>query len=210
MTSVQSVRLWEFTEKIKELCDMKKKNKFKLYFGVFCVLAFFGWVMQLLGLAPKTETPTVPSVTVETSSSSKEEKTEQSSTTETSSSSQEIKNDGPEYDKAANAEFANHFLTELNNMLSETGIQVNVEYYDKGLVYVYLPQDAKYLSTVEIQEIADTILGAKEKIFTDWAIDNGFDLGFTNSPTLHLKAEDGTTLAEENNFNETMTVKVKN
>ena len=193
---------------------MKKKKNFKLYFGIFCVLAFFGWVMQLLGLAPKTETPTVPSVTVETSSSSKEEKEEkieQSSTTETSSSTQEIKNDGPDYTDESNAQFANHLETGLNNQLGDSGYQVKVQPVGNNVIYIYVPQDVKYNSNAEIQETADALYAIKENTFTDWAIDNGYDLGFTNSPALYVKSEDDTTLAEESGIlNKSMKVKVSN
>lgn len=129
------------------------------------------------------------------------------STTQTSQSTQEVKNDGKEYDKEANAQFASYFMTELNNSLTDTGLQVKVEYYDNTLIYVFIPQDAKYSTESELQQLADTFLSSKENLFTNWAIDNGFDLGFTNSPTLLLKAEDGTTLAEEDNFSRTMKLK---
>lgn len=190
---------------------MKKKKKFKLYLSIFCALAFFGWVMQLLGLAPKTETPTAPSVTVESSSSSKEETTEQSSTTETSSSSQEIKNDGPEYTAESNTQFAAHLTTEINNKLGDSGYQVRVQPVGYNVVYIYVPQDVKYSSRAEIQSIADSLYSIKEDTFTNWAIDNGYDLGFTNSPNLYVKSEDDTTLAEESGIvNKSMKVKVNN
>ncbi|WP_202836875.1 hypothetical protein [Streptococcus suis] len=189
---------------------MKKKKNFKLYFGIFCVLAFFGWVMQLLGLAPKTETPTVPSVTVETSSSSKEEKTEQSSTTETSSSTQEIKNDGPDYTDESNALFANHLETGLNNQLGESGYQVKVQPVGNNVIYIYVPQELKYNSNAEIQQTADALYSIKKNTFTDWAIDNGYDLGFTSSPSLYIKSVDDTTLAEEDMLSNSMKVLVNN
>ena len=75
----------------------------------------------------------------------------------------------------------------------------------------YVPQDVKYNSNSEIQKIADSLYSIKESTFSNWAIDNGYDLGFTNSPDLYIKSEDDTTLAEESGIvNKSMKVKVNN
>ncbi|HEP1823775.1 TPA: hypothetical protein VB895_001273 [Streptococcus suis] len=58
---------------------MKKWQKF---LTGFLVLAFFGWVLQILGFAPKTETPETPQVSITQSSTT--ETTEESSTAENS------------------------------------------------------------------------------------------------------------------------------
>ncbi|MDW8743146.1 hypothetical protein Q7W37_08920 [Streptococcus suis] len=58
---------------------MKKWQKF---LTGFLVLAFFGWVLQILGFAPKTETPETPQVSIAQSSTT--ETTEESSTAESS------------------------------------------------------------------------------------------------------------------------------
>ena len=58
-------------------------KKLKTIIGILFILAFFGWVVQTLGLAPKTETP--KEVKVSSESSSNEQK-KNSSNTETSSS----------------------------------------------------------------------------------------------------------------------------
>lgn len=167
-------------------------------------------MLQILGLAPETETPAAPEVTIESSSSSTEETTEQSSTTETSSSSQEIKNDGPEYTEESNTQFAAYLTTEINNQLANSGYQVLVQPVGYNVVYIYVPQDIKYISKSEIQQIADGLYSIKENTFTNWAIDNGYDLGFTSSPSLYVKSEDDTTLAEEAILSDSMKVKVNN
>ena len=168
----------------------------------------------------KTNTElTKPATTQTTSSSSsknsvskensKENKVSESKSE--ASSSQEIKNDGPEYTEASNTEFANHLTTEINNQLAESGHQVITKPVGKNVIYLYLPQEVKYYSKVEIQQIADKLYRIKESTFKDWAIENGHDLSFANSPNLYVKAEDDTTLAEESGIiKKSMKVKVNN
>lgn len=127
------------------------------------------------------------------------------------SSSQEIKNDGPDYTEESNTQFANHLTTEINSQLAESGYQVITKPVGKNVIYLYLPQDVKYYSKVEIQQIADKLYSIKESSFKNWAIDNGYDLSFANSPKLYLKAEDDTTLAAESGIiKKSMKVKVDN
>lgn len=141
-------------------------------------------------------------------------KTEQTSSTvkeETTETTQEVKNDGPEYTEASNAEFATYLTTEINNQLSSTGYQVVARPIGNNVIYLYVPQDVKYSPNNEIQKIADSLYSIKEHTFSNWAIDKGFDLSFTYSPALYVKAEDDTTLAEESGIlNKSMKVKVNN
>lgn len=170
------------------------------------------------GNTTKTEN-SKPATTQVTSSSSSEssESTENSKEDKVSeskseaSSSKKIKNDGPEYTEASNTEFANHLTTEINNQLTDTGFQIVTKPVGNNVIYLYLPQDVKYSSKVEIQQIADKLYQIKESTFKNWAIDNGYDLSFANSPNLYVKAEDNTTLAEESGIiNKSMKVKVNN
>ncbi|MBF0788151.1 MULTISPECIES: hypothetical protein [unclassified Streptococcus] len=58
----------------------------KLFIKGFLALAAFGFVLQILGLAPKTETPETPKVTVQSSTTeTKEETSESTEVTEPSS-----------------------------------------------------------------------------------------------------------------------------
>lgn len=161
----------------------------------------------------KTET-TKPVTTQEVTSSENTENTKEEKTSETKSettTTQEIKNDGPKYTEASNTEFATHLTTEINNQLGNTGYQVLTKPVGNSIVYLYLPQEAKYYSKVEIQKIADKLYQVKESTFKDWAIENGYDLGSTHSPKLYVKAEDDTTIAEESGIlNKSMKVKVNN
>ena len=156
-----------------------------------------------------TQAVTSSSETSESTEKTKEEKTsEQKSETSTT---QEIKNDGPKYTEASNTEFAIHLTTEINNQLANTGYQVLTKPVGNSLIYLYLPQEAKYYSKVEIQQIADNLYKIKESTFKTWAIENGYDLGSANSPKMYVKVEDDTTIAEESGvLNKSMKVKVNN
>lgn len=145
----------------------------------------------------------------ESTESSKEDKVSESKSK--ASSAKKIKNDGPEYTEESNTQFATHLTTEINNQLADTGYQVVTKPVGKNVIYLYLPQEAKYYSKVEIQQIADKLYQIKETTFKNWAIENGYDLSFANSPNLYVKAEDNTTLAEESGIvNKSMKVKVNN
>jgi len=105
-------------------------------------------------------------------------------------------------------------MNTLNQSLADGGVNVSVsvQYMGKNLIYVIVPQDFKYEPTSSIQKLADTVYQVKENYFNEWAIDNGYDLSYTNAPHLYIKSDgDQTTLAEESGiFNKTMKVKVKN
>ena len=193
-----------------------KKNPNKKYRNI-SIAVLIGSIF-IIGSFPKddtTKTETAkPVTTQEVTSSESTENTKEEKTSETKSettTTQEIKNDGPKYTEASNTEFATHLTTEINNQLANTGYQVVAKPVGNSIVYLYLPQEAKYYSKVEIQKIADKIYQVKESTFKDWAIENGYDLGSTHSPKLYVKAEDDTTIAEESGIlNKSMKVKVNN
>lgn len=167
----------------------------------------------IIGSFPKddtTKTETTKQATTQAVTSS--ESTESTENTkEEKTTTQEIKNDGPKYTETSNTEFATHLTTEINNQLANTGYQVLTKPVGNSLIYLYLPQEAKYYSKVEIQQIADKIYQIKESTFKDWAIENGYDLGSTHSPKLFVKVEDDTTIAEESGIlKKSMKVKVNN
>ena len=142
-----------------------------------------------------TTTQVVTTTSSESTEKSKEVKT--SEKTGETSTTQEIKNNGPEYTEASNTQFATHLTTEINNQLANTGYQVVAKPVGKNSLSLYLPQEAKYYSKVEIQQIADNLYQIKESTFKNWAIENGYDLGSTYSPKLYVKVEDDTTIAKE-------------
>lgn len=212
--------IWYFTKKKP---DIKKRN-------ISIAVAAVG-LLGTIFITPavfkdnSNASTTTASTTIATSSSSSKTKESSSSsssevktTAESSSKTEQsteptTQNDGPEYTEESNAAFATAFMNALNQSLADNGtnVSVSVQYYGDNLIYVIVPQDFKYETNVNIQKLADTVLDAKENYFNNWAIENGYDLSYTNSPNLYLKSEDDTTLAEESGIlNKTMKVKVKN
>lgn len=201
----------------------KRKNSKPIYKRVWfwVLIAFLAIsVINSISKNPSKNTENTKSATTEVTSSSssdgsestensKEEKGNKSKSK--AKSSQKTKNDGPEYTEASNTEFANHLTTEINNQLGDTGFQIITKPVGNNVIYLYLPQEAKYYSKVEIQQIADKLYQIKESTFKNWAIENGYDLSYANSPHLYVKSEDNTTLAEESGIiNKSMKVKVNN
>ena len=181
-----------------------KKNPNKKYRNI-SIAVLIGSIF-IIGSFPKndtTKTDTKPATTQAVTSSESTESTENTKEEKTSetknetTTTQEIKNDGPKYTEASNTEFATHLTTEINNQLANTGYKVLTKPVGKNVLYLYLPQEAKYYSKVEIQQIADKIYQIKESTFKTWAIENGYDLGSTYSPKLYVKVEDDTTIAKE-------------
>ena len=177
-----------------------KKSPNKKYRNIsIAVLIGSSFIIGTLFKEDTTKTENTQPITTQiatTTSSESKENTRKEKTSE-KSTTQEIKNDGPEYTEASNTEFATHLTTEINNQLANTGYQVVAKPVGKSALGLYLPQEAKYYSKVEIQQIADKIYQIKESTFKTWAIENGYDLGSTYSPKLYVKVEDDTTIAKE-------------
>lgn len=177
-----------------------KKSPNKKYRNIsIAVLIGSSFIIGTLFKEDTTKTENTQPITTQiatTTSSESTENTKKEKTSETSTT-QEIKNDGPEYTEASNTQFATHLTTEINNQLANTGYQVVAKPVGKNALGLYLPQEAKYYSKVEIQQIADNLYQIKESTFKNWAIENGYDLGSTYSPKLYVKVEDDTTIAKE-------------
>ena len=218
--------LWSFIKKNK---DLRKKS---LIGGLLAMIMFFTGVMisptddsDSSVETPKTEqtsktsstkqskkkTPATSSSkkkTTKTSSSSKKEssQTSSSSKTDSSSSSTETSSSAKTYDDAANAAFASEFNTQINDALSQGGVTDSFAVMPNGsvLIDVVVPQDYKYLPNSQIQELADTILSAKENCFQEWNAKPENDYDETYGPRLYVKSPDGTTLAKESFWGGTM------
>ena len=191
-----------------------KKSPNKKYRNIsIAVLIGSSFIIGTFFKADTTKTENTQPITtqvVTTTSSESTENTKKEKTSETSTT-QEIKNDGPEYTEASNTQFATHLTTEINNQLANTGYQVVAKPVGKSALDLYLPQEAKYYSKVEIQQIADNLYQIKESAFKNWAIENGYDLGSTYSPKMYVKVEDDTTIAEQSGaLKKSMKVKVNN
>lgn len=194
-----------------------KKNPNKKYRNIsIAVLIGSSLIIGTLFKEDTTKIENTQPITTQiatTTSSESTEKSKEEKTTETkseTSTTQEIKNDGPEYTEASNTQFATHLTTEINNQLANTGYQVVAKPLGKSALGLYLPQEAKYYSKVEIQQIADNLYQIKESTFKKWAIENGYDLGSTYSPKLYVKVEDDTTIAKESGLKKSMKVVVNN
>ena len=211
--------LWSFIKKNK---DLRKKS---LIGGLLAMIMFFTGVMisptddsDSSVETPKTEqtsktsstkqskkkttaTSSSKKKTTKTSSSSKKEssQTSSSSKTDSSSSSTETSSSAKTYDDAANAAFASEFNTQINDALSQGGVTDSFAVMPNSsvLIDVVVPQDYKYLPNSQIQQLADTILSAKENCFQEWNAkpENNYDQ--TYGPMLYVKSPDGTTLAKE-------------
>lgn len=212
------VLLWSFIKKNK---DLRKKS---LIGGLLAIIMFFTGVMisptddsDSSVETPKTEQTSKTSSTSKkkekTSSSSKKEassssnkkttkkssETSSSSKTDSSSSSTETSSSAKTYDDAANTAFASELNTQINDVLRQGGVTDSFAVMPNGssLIDVVVPQDYKYLPNSQIQQLADTILSAKENCFQEWNAKPENDYDETYGPRLYVKSPDGTTLAKE-------------
>ena len=218
--------LWSYIKKNK---DLRKKS---LIGGLLAMIIFFTGVMisptddsDSSVETPKTEqtsktsstkqskkkTPATSSSkkkTTKTSSSSKKEssQTSSSSKTDSSSSSTETSSSAKTYDDAANTAFASELNTQINDVLRQGGVTDSFAVMPNGssLIDVVVPQDYKYLPNSQIQQLADTILSAKENCFQEWNAKPENDYDETYGPRLYVKSPDGTTLAKESFWGGTM------
>lgn len=210
--------LWSFIKKNK---DLRKKS---LIGGLLAMIMFFTGAMisptdksESSVETAKTEQTSKTSSTSKkkekTSSSSKKEasssskkkttkkssETSSSSKTASSSSSTETSSSSKTYDDAANTAFASELNTKINDVLRQGGVTDSFAVMPNSsvLIDVVVPQDYKYLPNSQIQQLADTILSAKENCFQEWNAkpENNYDE--TYGPRLYVKSPDGTTLAKE-------------
>ncbi|MDA3775953.1 hypothetical protein [Streptococcus thermophilus] len=210
--------LWSFIKKNKNL---RKKS---LIGGLLAMIMFFIGVMispsdesESSVETAKTEqtskkqskkksaTSSSKKKNAKTSSSSKKE-TSSSSKTASSSSSTETSSSSKTYDDAANTAFASELNTQINDVLKNGGVTDSFAAMPNGssLIDVVVPQNYKYLPNSQIQQLADTILSAKENCFQEWNAkpENNYDE--TYGPRLYVKSPDGTTLAKESFLGGTM------
>ena len=206
---------------IKKNKDLRKKS---LIGGLLAMIMFFTGAMisptdksESSVETAKTEQTSKTSSTSKkkekTSSSSKKEasssskkkttkkssETSSSSKTASSSSSTETSSSSKTYDDAANTAFASELNTKINDVLRQGGVTDSFAVMPNSsvLIDVVVPQDYKYLPNSQIQQLADTILSAKENCFQEWNAKPENDYDETYGPRLYVKSPDGTTLAKE-------------
>lgn len=189
--------LWSFIKKNK---DLRKKS---LIGGLLAMIIFFTGAM--ISPTDKSESSVETAKTEQTSTkqskktTKKSSETSSSSKTDSSSSSTETSSSAKTYDDAANTAFASELNTQINDVLRQGGVTDSFAVMPNGssLIDVVVPQDYKYLPNSQIQQLADTILSAKENCFQEWNAkpENNYDQ--TYGPMLYVKSPDGTTLAKE-------------
>ena len=189
--------LWSVIKKNK---DLRKKS---LIGGLLAMIMFF--TGALISPTDKSESSVETAKTEQTSSSKKKNaKTSSSSKKEASSSSKtvsstETSSTSKTYDDAANTAFASELNTKINDVLKQSGITDSFAVMPNGsvLIDVVVPQDYKYLPNSQIQQLADTLLSAKENYFQEWNAKPENNYNEAYGPRLYVKSPDGTTLAKE-------------
>lgn len=192
--------LWSVIKKNK---DLRKKS---LIGGLLAMIMFF--IGVLISPTDKSESSVETAKTEQTSSSKKKNvKTSSSSKKEASSSSKtvsstETSSTSKTYDDAANTAFASELDTKINDVLKQSGITDSFAVMPNSsvLIDVVVPQDYKYLPNSQIQQLADTLLSAKENYFQEWNAKPENNYNETYGPRLYIKSPDGTTLAKESFF----------
>lgn len=209
--------LWSFIKKNK---DLRKKS---LIGGLLAMIMFFTGAM--ISPTDKSESSAETAKTEQTSKiSSSSKKKEKSSTkqskktsatssskkknakTSSSSSSTETSSSSKTYDDAANTAFASELNTKINDVLRQGGVTDSFAVMPNGsnLIDVVVPQNYKYVPNSQIQQLADTILSAKENYFQEWNAKPENNYAQTHGPYLYVKSPDGTTLAKESFWSGTM------
>ena len=170
--------LWSVIKKNK---DLRKKS---LIGGLLAIIMFF--IGALISPTDKSES------SVETA------KTEQTSSKKKTSSSSK-KETRKTYDDAANTALASELNTKINDVLKQSGITDSFAVMPNSsvLIDVVVPQDYKYLPNQQIQQLADTLLSAKENYFQEWNAKPENNYNEAYGPRLYVKSPDGTTLAKE-------------
>lgn len=192
--------LWSVIKKNK---DLRKKS---LIGGLLAMMMFF--IGALISPTDESESSVETAKTEQTSSSKKKNaktssssKKEASSSSKTvsSSSSTETSSTSKTYDDAANTALASELNTKINDVLKQSGItdSFTVMPNSSVLIDVVVPQDYKYLPNSQIQQLADTLLYAKENFFQEWNAKPENNYNETYGPRLYVKSPDGTTLAKE-------------
>lgn len=177
-------------------------KKVKVFIVGFLALAALGFVLQALGLAPKTKAPEAPKVATQSSSAEVKEKAPEK--TETAESSSESDDKLPRVSADQIASFIEYFKQDL----TDKGVDITTyTFHSKDtILYVNVPNEYKYYSKTDLQAFADGLKAKEHEAFNVWAGINGVD--FKSYPMLHIKTDDGNSLVSQK-MNGNMEVKVK-
>lgn len=177
-------------------------KKVKVFIAGFLALAALGFVLQALGLAPKTKAPEAPKVATQSSSAEETEKAPEK--TETAESSSESDDKLPRVSADQMASFIEYFKQDL----TDKGVDITTyTFHSKDtILYVNVPNEYKYYSKTDLQAFADGLKAKEHEAFNVWAGINGVD--FKSYPMLHIKTDDGNSLVSQK-MNGEMKIKVK-
>ncbi len=180
-------------------------KKVKVFIAGFLALAALGFVLQALGLAPKTKAPEAPKVATQSSSAEVKEKApEKTETTEATEASSKSDDKLPRVSADQMASFIEYFKQDL----TDKGVDITTyTFHSKDtILYVNVPNEYKYYSKTDLQAFADGLKAKEHEAFNVWAGINGVD--FKSYPMLHIKTDDGNSLVSQK-MNGEMEIKVK-
>lgn len=175
---------------------IKKQPNIK-YRNISALVALIGFIIfGLFFREEKTQQTSVePVVSSSSSSSSLSTTIQASSSTSEISSSSESASASKQFNDEEFQKYAIQFQDKLNELVKETGQVYSAT--GRGLIlYLTVPQDFKYNSKDALQEFADKVLQVKNETFPVWLVENGYSAQDV-SIHLHIKTEDGTTIAKE-------------
>ena len=175
---------------------IKKQPNIK-YRNISALVSRIGFIIfGLFFREEKTQKASVePVVSSSSSSSNLSTTTQASSSTLEVSSSSESSLTSNQFNDEELQKYASQFQNKLNELVKATGQVYSAT--GRGLVlYLTVPQDFKYNSKDNIQEFADKVLQVKNETFPVWLVENGYSAQDV-SIHLHIKTEDGTTIAKE-------------
>lgn len=184
--------LWSVIKKNK---DLRKKS---LIGGLLSMIMFF--IGVLISPTDKSESSVETAKTEQTSKKTSATSSSKKKNAKTSSSSKkETSSTSKTYDDAANTAFASELNTKINDVLKQSGITDSFAVMPNSsvLIDVVVPQNYKYLPNPQIQQLADTLLSAKENYFQEWNAKPENNYNEAYGPRLYVKTPDGTTLAKE-------------
>lgn len=150
-----------------------------------------------------SQTSSTSSSTYSSSSSSSASSSTSSSTTASSSYAT-----WSNLDDEGAKNYQKYYVEQLNNTLYASGSndQVSEGYISKEIMTVIVPQEYKYYSDNELQQLVDSLLNLKYSFFKQWAEENHY-YSDSDTPYLYVETPDGATIAQESVWDNTMKLK---
>lgn len=150
-----------------------------------------------------SQTSSTSSSTYSSSSSSSASSSTSSSTTASSSYAT-----WSNLDDEGAKNYQKYYVEQLNNTLYASGSndQVSEGYVSKEIMTVIVPQEYKYYSDNELQQLVESLLNLKYSFFKQWAEENHY-YSDSDTPYLYVETPDGATIAQESVWDNTMKLK---